>query len=82
MQSSHASASGGVGGGGRWCHLGVVGVIPVSYPEYARVYTEYIFVYHTPSALEYTPVSFPGHTQFSRHTRVSGDQTAADDSDE
>ena len=59
-------------GGGRGCHLGVVGVIRVSS-------SEYIFWCHTSSTREYTLVSFPGHTQFSRHTRVSGDQHAADE---
>ena len=51
--------------GRRGCHLGVVGVILVSYPEYTRVYTGVI------------RVSYPSHTQFSRHTWVSGDQAAA-----
>ena len=51
--------------GRRGCHLGVVGVILVSYPEYTRVYTGVI------------RVSYSSHTQFSRHTWVSGDQAAA-----
>ena len=42
-------------GGGRWCHLGVVGVILVSYPEY----THWV----------YTPVSYSEYTR-ECHSRV------------
>ena len=75
--------------GRRGCHLGVVGVILVSYPEYTRVYTlvsypgytrVYILVSYPECTRVYTGVirvSSPSHTQFSRHTWVSGDQAAA-----
>ena len=61
----------------RWCHSRVIlrVHILVTYSEYS----EYTPLGHTLSTREYTLVSFPGHTQFSRHTRVSGDQRAADE---
>ena len=57
---------------------GVILVSLVSFPCHTtstREYTAVSFPCHTPS----TPVSFSGHTQFSRHTRVSGDQAATDE---
>ena len=65
MQSSHASASGGVGGERR-CHLGVVGVIPVSYYEYMRVYNGVIPV----SYAEYTGVILGSYSILASYSGV------------